>query len=228
MKKPKAREVIERCLKEISSEHYSSIISSQESLLEEFLVKVSKRFVSSKILDAYLTYVINYIAELNSFFKKERKSLISYSRLLSFACKDDRINEFLFNSDAMKKTENRSDAEFPGLAGHKFTEKDLKASGGYASFVHGGEVYEKIYAEGKIILFFSPITRKILVTIKGSDDLIFYHSYSKESRKRGLEYVKIGKVFKSLKRQKEKSVTISAFLIHIRQQLAKSRRKNVA
>lgn len=175
------------------------------------LIKELEKFCSSKedVYD-YLDYVIEYIDNLNKFFKQQGRGVIPYTKIFLFAIKEERQSEFLME----RKIKGKS------------TSEEAKENSEDISFFHGGNLYNLVYTAKGCLFFFSASERKMVVQL-ANGKICDYDSYKKICKKKKENPVGRIFIYNKIKDFKEKTEAQAAYSIYIRQERAKlARRRN--
>jgi len=224
LKKKKIKNTIRKYIKDLSKGGSGDAIVEKHKQKFFLLAKsILQRFSSYKDVEEYLEHVLSHIDGLNEYFKAQgSRSKIPYSKLIVFAVKDELLDEFLLQ----KGIESRKKDTVPMLAGLEESgdaEADNLSSLCISS---GGNDYYCIYEHIGFFFFFSAVTRKILVQIPGGKTLSF-KKYQNRCKKRGELFATRVKLFKRIRKSKNKSDSMIAFQIYIRQEKAKIARRKL-
>jgi len=221
----KVRKVLKKFVKDISYFSVDAMLENEKETIKELSEKLAKVFKTSSEVDSYLNHILAAIDSLNKYFSKQKGGgKIPYSRLLTFANKDKRLSEFLFDVAASKKLGgSERDADI-GMAGFEFKEEvDIPA------VVFNDEIYSHIYTKGGSEFFFSMIKERLVVRIFGKKVMSYVH-YKKKRKQANAKYVTVAEIFKKVKKIEERTVAISSYLIFCRNKKAErarnERRKN--
>jgi len=175
---------------------YGDIFNELGDKLSQVLYKESE-------VDEYLNNILEYIDGLNKFFAKQKgKSRIPYSKLMTFANKDERISEFLLDEGLKKKLSKNSEIELAGF--------DDKAEEKSSDIIYDNEIYGHIYSIKNRGVFFSPAVNKVIIQYSNGK-IISYSLYRKKARKGNKKYLKLSKVYKELLCEENCGGTVEAF-----------------
>ena len=194
------RKILLQFMAEISHTPIKNLADKLSAVLDELSEKLSKVFKDKKEIEDYLDHIIEYIDDLNRFFKKQRRGSVPYSRLFNFANKEDRIEEFLFDKGIKRLRSADSDVDMAGYDGVE----------GYSpiNVLYCNEMYGWIYSSSKRKFFYSPAVNRIAVQNK-KGEVISYVKYRKSLK--GKKYIKIRDILKKVKAIKNKSEDMKAF-----------------
>ena len=198
-----------------------SLEAKLRDTLDKLAKKLSKSLSNEEEVEEYLTYVLEYIDELNKFFAKKKQGRVPYSKVFAFANKDERLSEFLFDKGAKKKLSKvpkPSELDIAGFDGNEEESKENK------DIIYDNEIYGWIYSSNIRNFFFSPVVNKIVVQDINSGELFSYSFYRKVAKKKGKHYIRKSKIYKAL-RGKDGSEAIVAFKAYMRLSFSKKRNK---
>ena len=205
-----------------NSEIALRILNKEKTRIEELSRKLSKIFNKSEEVDNYLDDIVEIIENLNKFFKKKGSGRVSFSNILKFANKDERISDFILDRAIAEKRNGKMGKE-ERIAGFDIKNDDDNLAGYSVPFK--GKDYSFIFLSGSYMFLFSPVTRKVVVQVSGG--LVeSYLSYKKRCEDN--EENPIGKllIYKELRKIGNFSDIQKMFMIYIRQERAKIARRN--
>jgi len=175
-------------------------------LLNDLGDKLAKVIIKDEDIEVYLNSVLEYIDGLNKFFAKQKnRSRIPYSKLLSFANKDERISEFILEKGLKKKISStiKSFQEEVDMAGFTYKNEDEEAS-----IIFDNEVYTKIYETMEKGFFFSPITNALIVRIS-DNKTVTYSKYRELAKKNKIKYLRKREIYNRLRDVSDSDIIIS-------------------
>ena len=184
----------------------SDLETQYGDFLNELGGKLSKVLSKEQEIDEYLNSILEYIDGLNQFFAKQpEKSRIPYSKLLTFANKDERISGFLLDKGLKKKLSTSSGIDVAGYDSEDEEEAE--------DIIYDNEVYEYLYSLNNRKFFFSPVINKVAVQYP-SKKIISYSLYRRKARKKGKKYIKLVTLHRALSHEKQTEIQ-KAFQKHI-------------
>ena len=223
MERKEIKDILKNFLSIVSMSKLSKDFwKSKKKIINELSKKLLKKKLTAENIEEYLNYVIKEMDELNVYFKKNGRSPISYSNILNFANKYERLSSFLLGEGIKKKITKEKPAR--ELAGFDLPVEEIDPLKEFRklSFSHKGESYGFIYKGEEGIYFFSTETRKILVQdFRGK--IFSYNEFKKY--KKGVKLPTTLEIYRTIKKFSSKSVAMTSFLIYVRQEKAKLRRK---
>lgn len=197
-------------------------MEKHDKIATELSENLSEVLNRPKEVEEYLDFVVDEISDLNEYFKKVgKRERIPYSKLFSFANKKERISGFIID----KKTEEKKQKErSPGMAGFdQEDDHDFSIIGAETEI--SGSMYGCIHVEDNYIFWFSPSERKVKVQFSNGE-ILSYIEYKRKLKSENKNFIKLGKIFKEIKRKEEDEDYSIAFMIYWRQKKAKDKRKN--
>jgi len=196
MKSGRVRSILIKFIKDIYPGDVNKFIEQKKDIIKELTKKLLKNFKTEEEILEYLEYVLNDIDSLNEFFRKKRKRPIKYSSVSSFANKDDRIANFVFDKNL--KTGKMKDK----LAGKEMVNGNNHKSN---DVIYKNEVYTEIFCK-KNKFFFSPVTNKIVVLINNGK-IIQYSKYVKILKGKDRKYIGLNFLYEMAKLNKDCSAS---------------------
>lgn len=228
MKKKDIRKILRNYLSDLSGNEKSEFIFIRDKkIVDELCIKIINKFENEEQIEEYLDFVVNSIKGLNEFFAKKKRAKISYTRLFSFANKDDRISEFFVNKEiSSRKEEKENEKDIAGFSLEQSNEEEILEMSSLKVGVNNF-VYRFLWTEHGVMVFFSPEKREIVVQLL-SGKIMTFSSYKKNFKKdNSISYKFIGKMylFRKISEFSKKTDVMHAFLIYIRQERAKIARR---
>ncbi len=176
---------------------------SNSLIIEELSIKLSKRFKKEKEIEEYLDYILVYIDNLNQFFSKSNSGRIPYSKMFSFANKEERLQEFLLDRSISHKIKNKSSR----IAGH-----EISSSENEINIIYKDEIYGQIYSSSVNDFFFSVAIKKLVVRNKKSGNIVSYLTYVGTMKKKKFVFFSEEKIYKALKFGDNRTNTMQSFI----------------
>jgi len=181
----RARMVLYRFMGDVCHGSVEVLEVTYAEVLNELGDKLSGAKLDEEDVNRYLNQTLEYIANLNKYFKKQGGYLMPYAKVFHFANKDERLSEFLFDVNVKKKKMKPSGEELE-IAG--FSDEAQKESDAIESVVFKDEMYTLIHRTKISGFYFSPVTRKVIVKTS-KKKLVVYSLYASMCKKKGNRYI---------------------------------------
>lgn len=206
-------------IKDISFMSADGIIKKNKKEIKSLSETLSSKMSKISEVDEYLDYIVDYIDNLNRFFKKEkRKGKVPYSSMLMFANKDERFSEFLFN----REMEIKKKIEDPGLAGVNSTEESNNLKDFSISFK--GNDYDFIHTEKGNFFFFSIVDRKVVIQLSNGK-IVSFKGYKKICKEKEISGIKLKALYSKVKKVADKNDAMKSFEIYFKRMRTKIDRR---
>jgi hypothetical protein len=223
MHKKKIKFIIQKYLNVVLDKKViNNIFKVQRKLINELSDKLSDNFDCEKSLNDYLDFIYEYIEGLNEYFKKEKKGRVSYSKILVFANKDEKISEFLMdralstkkhkNNKSIAGFDNANDSENEDLSGFSVPFKNK-----ICYFI-----FEK---EGFIFCYNMEIEKLVVYFPDGS--IYSYKKYKKYCLNNNKKYIGRIYIYNQLRNRKDLTDIQKSYNIYIRQERARIARRKI-
>jgi len=222
MKRKEIKEALKDFLRDISFGNLGTDFwIKRNKVLNALSTRLYHESFETEDIDNYLNSVIGQIDSFNKYQKRQKRSQASYSGLLSWANKEERISAFLLEKGIRKKIKKNRPIRI--LAGFESSKEKIDSLKEFKklSFSYKGKDYRFIYTKRGKIFFFSSENQKILIQ-DSSGKIISYKRYVQEAKGKFLTKIEI---YRAIKKDLNKNDTMQSFLIYMRQKIAKARRK---
>jgi hypothetical protein len=219
MKSERVRRLLSRFLKDISPLSIKELEKKYGDIADELSVKLAKTLSTEKEIEEYLEFIILEIDSLNKFFKTQNRGRIPYSKLFTFANKDERISSFLFDKGISKKLIKKSSygnsMDIAGFSYEECKEDDVV-------LIYKNDVYGCIYTSSQNSFLFSSAVNKLIVQ-NSKGKICSYKKYVSSSKKKKRKYISLKTIFNSIKKNKTNESSLAFKLFYIDNKLKREK-----